>query len=788
MRRRASAAVAATVIGICGVLWQAVPASQQPGWQVTDLDIGDLSDLDIAVDANGSAVAVWDKNQRVVGAAFSIVSGTWAPATMLSNSQDFSTRPRVEANAAGDAIAVWRGVRTSNGTPYVGLSRFSAATRTWSQVFELPANGYWPRAVIDANGDTTVVWAEWLREEMGYYYPYPVYEIRSARYEASTASWSPVVTLSGEGVTDPHLVIDGAGNVTAMWGGERLESVRWSIGTIRWSEVARPAGGPFLFFSQVQMAVDPRGDVVAVWSQTDGLAGAMFSAGTATWSPPVVFAPGFQLRSPSVGVDAAGNVTIVWVEINGTLRSKSFLRTTNSWTVVTNVSNVSLLGGVANLVVDPFGDATVVWLGGSGSGSLFVARRPPGGEWSTLTTFPASTPSHQIANDVAGNLTLLLVSRQTPSYTLQAARWTAPLARPTIAHVTSSGGALSIDVTPPRVLDPAYAILNYEYSLDDGSTWTARTPASAASPIVVDGLIDGEEYPVRLRGVNTLGPGTPSEASILTPGLVAPANLTIASVTGNTVTFVWNPPPGGVPLTGYMLEGGAAPGTAPARLPRPGTGTIFTVAAPNGIFYVRVRATRGRSESQPSNEVVLNVGVPGLPSAPTNLLGLTDGGHLALAWQNTFTGGAPSDIFLDVSGDRSESFPLGGVNERFSFSAVPSGTYSFAVRAVNAIGTSSASNAVTLTFPGTCSAPQTPTSLSLSKQSDTISAFWSLPASGGAPTGYILNVSGPINQSFDLTERTVTGTVPQGTYMISVSAANACGSSAPTPAKTITIP
>ncbi len=304
----------------------------------------------------------------------------------------------------------------------------------------------------------------------------------------------------------------------------------------------------------------------------------------------------------------------------------------------------------------------------------------------------------------------------------------------------------------------------------------------------MDGLIDGEEYPVRLRGVNTLGPGTPSEASILTPGLVAPANLTIASVTGNTVTFVWNPPPGGVPLTGYMLEGGAAPGTAPARLPRPGTGTIFTVAAPNGIFYVRVRATRGRSESQPSNEVVLNVGVPGLPSAPTNLLGLTDGGHLALAWQNTFTGGAPSDIFLDVSGDRSESFPLGGVNERFSFSAVPSGTYTFAVRAVNAIGTSSASNAVTLTFPGTCSAPQTPTSLSLSKQSDTISAFWSLPASGAAPTGYILNVSGPINQSFNLTERTVTGTVPQGTYMISVSAANACGSSAPTPAKTITIP
>jgi hypothetical protein len=492
-----------------------------------------------------------------------------------------------------------------------------------------------------------------------------------------------------------------------------------------------------------------------------------------------------QATQYSAGIDAAGNVTVAW-EDNGRLRSTSFRRSTNSWTEVADIASVGFSGEVTEVAVDPEGNAMLAWTGGLGDQSVHVARRPFGGEWGTLTTFPDANGPLRIDSDDAGNILLLLIKR--PALTLQAARWKAPLSRPSIAHVTSNSGSLSIDFSTPRVLDPADAVLNYEYSSDDGGTWTARTPASPASPIVLDGLIDGEEYPVRLRAVNALGPGTPSEASILTPGLVAPANLTIARVTGNTVTLVWNPPPGGVPPTGYMLEGGAAPGTAPTRLPRPGTGTVFTVAAPNGIFYVRVRATRGRSESQPSNEVVLNVGVPAPPSAPTNLLGLTDGGHLALAWQNTFAGGAPSDILLDVSGDRSESFPLGGVNERFSFSAVPSGTYTFAIRAVNASGPSSASNAVTLTFPGTCSAPQTPTSLSLSKQSDTISAFWSLPASGATPTGYVLNVSGAINQSFNLMERTVSGTVPQGTYMISVSAANACGASAPTPAKTITIP
>ena len=776
--------MATAIFGICGILWQAVPASQQAGWQVTDLDGGYFSPSDIAVDATGNAFAVWEKHQRVVSASFSIASGTWTPALTLSNPQDYSTVPRVAANAAGEAVAVWRGVKSSNATSYVGLARYSAATRTWSQGFELPANGQWPRAVIDAHGNTTVVWAEWIRDDLlagwYYYYPVPIYEIRSVRYDATTGSLSPVATLSGERAGAPQVGIDGFGNVTVIWARDRVESMRWSFGANGWSGVT-PLGEIGSFNPQI--AVDSRGDGVAVWSQGSGLSVAVFSAGTATWSPTALLSA--TARQHSAGIDAAGNVTVAWVEHNGRLRSKLFRRSTSSWTDVTDIANLGF-GGGAELTVDPDGNAMLAWSGGYGDESVHVARRPFGAEWGTLATFPEASGPLRIGSDAAGNILLLFIKR--PALTLQAARWKAPLARPSIAQVTSSSGALSIDFTAPRVLDPADAVLNYEYSLDDGATWAARSPASTASPIVVDGLIDGEEYRVRLRAVNTLGPGTPSEASILTAGLIAPANLTIASVTGNTVTFVWNPPPGGVPPTGYMLEGGSAPSTPIVRLSSPGTGTTFTVAAPIGIFYVRVRATRGQSESQPSNEIVFNLGVPRPPSAPTNLLALADGGNLALAWQNTFAGGAPSDIFLDVTGDRSESFPLGGVNERFSFSGVPSGTYTFAVRAVNVIGTSIASNAVTLTFPGACTTPQTPASFLLSKQSDTVSAFWSLPASGAAPTVYVLTVSGAINETFSVTERTASGRVAPGTYTISVSAANACGASAPTPARTITIP
>ena len=129
--------------------------------------------------------------------------------------------------------------------------------------------------------------------------------------------------------------------------------------------------------------------------------------------------------------------------------------------------------------------------------------------------------------------------------------------------------------------------------------------------------------------------------------------------------------------------------------------------------------------------------------------------------------------------------PLG---TSFSFSGVPAGTYTFAVRAVNTFGSSSASNAVTLSFPGTCTPPATPTDFIASKSGHTVFVSWSPPASGAAPTGYLLNVSGAIDGSFHTTNLAVSGAVPPGAYTLSVLAVNACGKSAGTTPQTIDVP
>jgi hypothetical protein len=143
---------------------------------------------------------------------------------------------------------------------------------------------------------------------------------------------------------------------------------------------------------------------------------------------------------------------------------------------------------------------------------------------------------------------------------------------------------------------------------------------------------------------------------------------------------------------------------------------------------------------------------------------------------------------LNVSGSLSTSLPL-GFADSFTFTGVPGGIYTLSVSAANAAGSSGPSNAVTLTFPGGCSgAPLAPADFLAYKAGNTISVVWNPAASGPAPTGYVLNVTGSLVGRFPTTGRTMSGAVETGAYILSVVATNACGPSQATPSQTVSIP
>jgi hypothetical protein len=111
--------------------------------------------------------------------------------------------------------------------------------------------------------------------------------------------------------------------------------------------------------------------------------------------------------------------------------------------------------------------------------------------------------------------------------------------------------------------------------------------------------------------------------------------------------------------------------------------------------------------------------------------------------------------------------------------AMPSGSYTFSLRATNAGGTSAASSPVTLAPPAGCTGVlENPRNLLAYRLGNTAYVVWDPPLGGQAPAGYVLNVSGSFVGSIPTTGRMLSGAVGPGTYDLSLVATNACGTGA----------
>jgi hypothetical protein len=292
------------------------------------------------------------------------------------------------------------------------------------------------------------------------------------------------------------------------------------------------------------------------------------------------------------------------------------------------------------------------------------------------------------------------------------------------------------------------------------------------------------------QAVSGGGPGNVATVNLTvfeTTAPLPPTGLYVSAMSGNVSTVRFSPPTFGPPVTGFVLEGGLNPGQVLASIPL-GQDPIYTFTAPSGAFYIRVHTVSGATRSAASNEIRIFVNTPATPSPPASLVGVANQSALGLAWRNTFAGGAPASLVLDVAGSTTVSLPL-GMADSFTFNGVPPGTYTFSLRAINATGASSPSNSVSMTFPGGCTGPPlAPASFLAYRIGATIFVTWDPAPSGPAPTSYVLNVSGSFAGSFPTSVRTMSGSVAPGTYGLSVAAIDACGVGASTATQTITVP
>ena len=86
---------------------------------------------------------------------------------------------------------------------------------------------------------------------------------------------------------------------------------------------------------------------------------------------------------------------------------------------------------------------------------------------------------------------------------------------PTITGITSGNQQLSVAFTAGAT--GGSALTNYKFSTDGGSNWTAVSPASTSSPVVITGLTNGTVYNVQIRAVNAVGDGAATGSTQGTP-------------------------------------------------------------------------------------------------------------------------------------------------------------------------------------------------------------------------------------------------------------------------------
>ncbi|WP_433043525.1 fibronectin type III domain-containing protein [Dactylosporangium sp. CS-033363] len=189
-------------------------------------------------------------------------------------------------------------------------------------------------------------------------------------------------------------------------------------------------------------------------------------------------------------------------------------------------------------------------------------------------------------------------------------------AAPTISAAAPGDGSAEVTFTPGSSGgDP---IIRYEYTLDN-TTWTefptSPTGSGSARKGTITGLVNGQQYTVKVRAVNSAGNGDPSAGSSVTPAApVAPAVPsapgTVTATAGiSSIAVSWTASGSGS-VTGYTAT--ASPG--PATCTTTGALTCVLGATAGTTYTVTVVAN---SEAGPSSAAGPSSPVtPLAPAAP----------------------------------------------------------------------------------------------------------------------------------------------------------------------------
>lgn len=326
--RRYSPTVCAALLIACGQ-----HVGQQAGWGPAAVipgtsTIGDAFAPEVAMDARGSAIVVWQASQvgaDALMAARQAPDGAWHEAVAVDTPVGaFVGSQRVAMDATGNAVAVWS---RSASYPTVWASRFSPGTG-WSPPERLTSasdqgpfpqfQGSFPQLAVDPTGNGLAVWQS---TRLSFPRDWTIWASRltEGQWEPAQAIQSPLLELGGS----PAVAVSADGTGLAVWN-ERHGGVPGI-----WANRFRPATG--WATAEPISDEDPRGlsfADVAMDAMGNGMAVSLHWVASAVqdieatrhvvgrgWDVPVTAAASRNsVQSPHLAMDPSGNALVIWHE------------------------------------------------------------------------------------------------------------------------------------------------------------------------------------------------------------------------------------------------------------------------------------------------------------------------------------------------------------------------------------------------------------------------------------------------------------------------------------------
>ncbi len=340
----------------------------------------DAASPQVATDADGDAVAVWQwfdgQHSIIQSADYDFRKGRWSKPANLSQGGRDSVAPRLAVDAAGDAVAVWTTLSFVGWTVEGTIRPAGGAWEKAADIITPVVGTASPDVAVDASGNAVAVWAATTGTAW----------VVQASYHPAGGSWAVAANLSQPDRTEsitPQVAIEPTGEADVVWSGSSggtpaiEQSVRSPSGAWAAPRVLSPAGAAGV---APLIAVGDRGDAAVVWTSS-GKAGlavtAVFRPEGGDWGAPVnISGRSSGPLSPSVAVDARGNVLAAWTRATGArslVQGASRSASSGRWTKAANLSAAGADALTPDVALTPRGDGALVWSRFSAAGFVVQA-------------------------------------------------------------------------------------------------------------------------------------------------------------------------------------------------------------------------------------------------------------------------------------------------------------------------------------------------------------------------------------------------------------------------------